>query len=133
MGAVLHGVCHSKALHNHQHDVENINVRAALAHVIGDLLQSIGVLIAAIVIKLDPTAKAADPICTILFTIFVIFVTRKVVKESVITLMESSPKDLTDILNLFKRLPGVKHVHSLHVWSIAPGKDALAVHLAVGK
>lgn len=137
MGAVLHGACHSlfkvnNGSHNHHNHVENINVRAAIAHVIGDLFQSIGVLIAAVVIKLYPNAKSADPICTIFFTFIIIFVTRKVAKDSVIILMETSPKNVADILTIFKKIPGVLHAHSLHVWTLAPGKDALTVHLAVG-
>lgn len=137
MGAVLHGVCHSSSPnlsnHNHHsHNAENINVRAAVAHVIGDLFQSIGVLIAAIIIKVYPTAKSADPICTVLFTFIVIFVTRKVARDSVIILMEASPRNVMEILTIFRNIPGVEHVHSLHVWSTAPGKDMLTAHLAVG-
>lgn len=133
----MHGVCLKSNLgnqnHNHSNDVSNINVRAAIVHVIGDLLQSIGVLVAAIIIKVYPNLKEADPICTILFTVIVVFVTRKVARDSIKILMESSPRNVNDLLVAFKNIPDVKHVHSLHVWTISPGKDSLAVHLAVGK
>lgn len=51
MGAVLHGVCHAHSHGPSQSDPDNINVRAAAAHVLGDLLQSVGVLLAAVIIK----------------------------------------------------------------------------------
>jgi zinc transporter 2 len=88
MGAVLYGFCH-----NHSHGLSptnnvdqsssNINVRAAAAHVLGDLLQSFGVLIAAIIIKLFPNAKLADPICTLIFSAVVICTTAKVARDSI--------------------------------------------------
>lgn len=53
MGAVLHGVCHAHSHGPSQQDPDNINVRAAAAHVLGDLLQSIGVLLAAVIIKVS--------------------------------------------------------------------------------
>lgn len=58
MYLVLHGSCHPKNFHSHHiqtslhaNESENINVRAAIVHVIGDLLQSIGVFISSIIIK----------------------------------------------------------------------------------
>lgn len=133
MGAVLHGLCHQ---HSHGPRVsahhENINVRAAAAHVIGDLLQSVGVLIAAIIIKIFPNAQMADPICTLLFSIIVVYATLKVAHDAIKILLEASPKHIADFASLFMKINGVKHAHSIHIWSLAPGKDALAAHLAVG-
>lgn len=138
MGAILHGICLSthnqnNISHNHNNNYTNINVRAAIAHVIGDLLQSIGVLIAAIIIKIYPNLKHADPICTILFTIIAVIVTRKVAKDSIRILMETSPRDTKDVLKIFRSIPGVMHVHNLHVWTISPGRDSVTAHLAVGE
>ncbi|XP_017773702.1 PREDICTED: zinc transporter 2-like [Nicrophorus vespilloides] len=140
MGAVLHGFCFKVHSHshgdsliesNHSHGEENLNIRAAAAHVIGDLLQSVGVLIAAIVIKIFPDAVIADPICTILFSVIVVGATVKVAKDSLMLLAEASPRGSWDLSNALSNIPGVRHVHSLHIWSLAPGKDAVAAHLAV--
>ncbi|MFN9900960.1 MAG: cation transporter [bacterium] len=60
-------------------------------HLIGDLLQSIGVIIASIVIIVRPDFKIVDPICTYLFSVLVIFTTVPVFKECVNILMESTP------------------------------------------
>nr|CAI5849833.1 unnamed protein product [Callosobruchus analis] len=140
MGGILHGVCHAHGAggHNHMHDghtgandTSNINVRAAAIHVLGDLLQSVGVLVAAIIIKFFPGAKMADPICTLIFSVIVICTTIRVGKDSLWYLIEGSPMNTSQLKQELSKLTSVKHVHSLHVWSLAPGKNAVAVHLAV--
>ena len=92
-----------------QDNAENINVRAAFVHVIGDLIQSIGVVIAGyiiwirvsveynliisnsfIAIFLQPDWKLADPICTFLFCILVLFSTINVLKDALRVLMEGT-------------------------------------------
>lgn len=138
MGAVLYGIFHTHShglgshMHSHQNQ-DNINIRAASAHVIGDFLQSVGVLTAAILIKIFPEAEIADPVCTIIFSIVAIWVTLKVGRDSLMFLLEASPVNNKDLIRAFKSLPGVQHVHSMHTWSLAPAKEALTVHLAVGK
>lgn len=131
MGAVLHGFCHPH--HSHTSNDNNINVKAAAAHVLGDLLQSVGVLVAAVIIRVFPSAKVADPICTLLFSAVVLFATVRVVCDAARILLEASPKGAEDVVGLVKRIEGVRNVHELHVWTLAPGKDVAAVHLAVGK
>ncbi|KAJ8980161.1 hypothetical protein NQ317_002806 [Molorchus minor] len=126
LGVVLHGTCskHSHGL-NQQHShasSDNINVRAAAVHVLGDLLQSLGVLVAALVIKFFPNAKIADPICTLLFSVIVLFTTFKVGKDSIWFLIEGSPISSTKLMTELGRLGSVKHVHNVHIWSLAPGK-----------
>jgi len=73
--------------HHHHHE-ENINIRAAVVHVIGDMLQSIGVIIASVLIYFYPEAKIADPICTYIFSILVIITTVPVFKSCMQVLME---------------------------------------------
>lgn len=68
----------------HGHDTKNINVRAALIHVLGDLLQSIGVFCAALIIYFNPTWKLADPICTFIFSIIVLWTTITILKDAVL-------------------------------------------------
>ena len=75
--------------HSHGHKEEmNINIRAAVVHVIGDMLQSIGVIIAAILITINDDFKIADPICTYLFSILVIITTIPVFRDCMRILME---------------------------------------------
>lgn len=81
--------------HGHSHDEEeNINIRAAVVHVIGDMLQSIGVIMAALIIMYYPKYKVADPICTYIFSILVMFTTIPVFRDCIGILMEQQPKGI---------------------------------------
>ncbi|OTF80614.1 hypothetical protein BLA29_011026 [Euroglyphus maynei] len=109
-----------------------MNVRAAILHIIGDFIQSIGVLIAAIVIYFRPEWKLADPICTLLFATLVFATTYSIMKDSLHILMEGFPKEYhyEQVKQMLReQIPGVKDVHSLHIWSLTHGRNALAVHL----
>lgn len=143
MGIVLHGGCmpshgHSHSgltshAHSHSESSDNINVRAAFIHVIGDLIQSIGVLIAAYIIRYFPQYKIADPICTFLFSGLVLFTTIAIMRDALWVLMEGFPRNLdySNIISQLKSIDGVKTAHSLHIWSLTTDKNALAVHLAI--
>jgi len=113
-------------------DHEHINIRAAFIHVIGDLIQSIGVLISSVIIKIRPDFKYADPICTILFTIIVFVTTVKILRDTVLILLESNHD--TDYDLVFNDLFGIEHVvkvHDLHIWSLTTDQKNLSAHLAV--
>ena len=92
-----HGHSHGGGCsHGHSHEETNINIRAAVVHVIGDMLQSIGVIIAALLIFFYPEAKIADPICTYLFSILVIITTIPVFKDCMRIIMECQPKEINN-------------------------------------
>lgn len=71
----------------------SLNMRAAIIHVIGDSIQSIGVIIAGVVIYVKPKYKEADPVCTLLFCIVVLGTTIPILKDCIKILMEASPED----------------------------------------
>eukprot|EP00357_Protocruzia_adherens_P014255 CAMPEP_0115035982 /NCGR_PEP_ID=MMETSP0216-20121206/41816_1 /TAXON_ID=223996 /ORGANISM="Protocruzia adherens, Strain Boccale" /LENGTH=254 /DNA_ID=CAMNT_0002415653 /DNA_START=118 /DNA_END=879 /DNA_ORIENTATION=- len=119
--------------HKHSHDAEgghshdnhgegeakaSINERAAYIHIIGDLIQSIGVLITAIIILIRPDWRIADPICTFIFAVLVLFTTVGVAGDCLRVLMEGAPDDVdTKALEQeLNALEGVTYVHDLHVW-----------------
>ncbi|XP_048727104.2 proton-coupled zinc antiporter SLC30A2-like isoform X2 [Ostrea edulis] len=112
---------------------DNINVKAAFIHVVGDLIQSIGVLIAAFIIYFKPEWKLADPVCTFVFSLIVMVTTFKIFMDIINVLMEGTPRgfDITSVRNSFLKLPGVKDVHDLRLWSLSMDKIALSLHLAV--
>jgi len=112
---------------------DNINVRAAYIHVLGDLLQSIGVMIAAIIIWVVPSAHIADPICTFVFAIMVLYTTVGVVRDALRSLLNSVPDgiDLGSLVRDFQAIEGVSNVHDLHVWSFGSAGDASTVSLTV--
>ena len=106
LGLILHGVCglghgHSHGGghgHGHSHgagDTKHINIRAAAIHVLGDLLQSIGVLISSVLIKcFGPEFKIADPICTLVFAVIVVVTTFTVLRDTLAILLEGAPPGL---------------------------------------
>ncbi|KAG0004452.1 hypothetical protein BGZ80_006073 [Entomortierella chlamydospora] len=109
----------------------NINVKAATLHVIGDLISSVGVLVASIIIMIKPSWTIVDPICTFFFSILVLFTTYRLVWDSLGILMEGTPThiDPEEIESSLLEIPGVTLVHDLHVWNLTAGKPSMAVHL----
>lgn len=83
-----------------------MNIKAALIHVIGDIIQSVGVLIAAIVLYFYPDYWMIDPICTFLFSILVLFTTIPIMKECIKVFMEATPNNI-DIIKLTSDLLNV--------------------------
>lgn len=65
-------------------EAENLNVRAAFIHVIGDMIQSAGVFVAALVIFFRPDWAIVDPICTFFFSIIVLFTTFTIMKDALL-------------------------------------------------
>ncbi|KAM3716756.1 Proton-coupled zinc antiporter SLC30A8 [Dirofilaria immitis] len=121
----------------HDHDIfklDNINIRAAFIHVLGDLLQSLGVLTAALIIKFT-NYPLADPICTFLFSILVVLTSFSVARDSILILMEATPKHISvdKLYNELCAINGVRDVHSLRVWSLTMDKVAISAHLDIEK
>ena len=79
---------------HHEPERRNINVDAAYLHVLGDMIMSVGVVIAAIIIYLRPDWKIADPICTYIFSIIVCFTVKPIIKSCIQVLMEGSPQEI---------------------------------------
>lgn len=113
----------------------NLNIRAAMIHVIGDFVQSIGVLISAVVIKIYPQAKLIDPACTFVFSVIVFFTTIRIMKESLTVLLDATP--LTINLDRLKRellaVEGVRALHHLNVFGISVDWNVMSVHLVIGE
>ncbi|XP_028250782.1 zinc transporter 2-like isoform X3 [Parambassis ranga] len=114
------------------HSHSNASVKAAFIHVVGDLLQSVGVLLAAAIIHVWPQYKVADPICTLLFSAVVVGTTLLLTKDVFRILMEASPQNLSNsaVRELLLSVRGVTAVHSLHMWSLNMTHILLSVHVA---
>lgn len=121
--------------HGKKDEHGNINLRAAAIHVIGDFIQSIGVLIASLIIYFKPEYKIADPICTFIFSALVMATTAPIIKDIFFVLMEGLPIHLN--YNLIAAdlcsLNNVKNAHNLHIWCLTLDKFVLAVHLVTEK
>lgn len=110
----------------------NLNVRAAFLHVIGDLIGSIGAIIAAVLI-MSFGWNLADPIASIFVALLVLFSAWRVVRDSVQVLMEGTPKnmDIDEIAKMISEVEGVLETHHLHVWSITSDRHVLSCHIVV--
>jgi cobalt-zinc-cadmium efflux system protein len=109
-----------------------LNARAALVHVLGDLLGSIAALIAGAVIYFTAWL-AADPILSLAIAVLILVSTLSLLREALHLLMEGVPAEiaLDAVARALLTLPGVQGVHDLHVWTIASGQVALTAHLDV--
>ncbi|XP_020043209.1 proton-coupled zinc antiporter SLC30A8 [Castor canadensis] len=130
---VLTVILHQKRIgRNHTEEQVNASVKAAFVHALGDIFQSISVLISALIIYFKPDYKIADPICTFIFSILVLASTITILKDFCILLMEGVPKGLSynGVKELILAVDGVVSVHSLHIWSLTMNQVILSAHVA---
>jgi len=136
MGCSLHqhGHAHGPDTSKHSHE-ENINVKAAFIHVIGDFIQSLGVFIAALTIYFQPTWVIIDPICTFVFSILVLITTIKILKDTLGVLLEATPAgiDYESVQREFLAVSGIRQVHNLRIWGLSTDKTALTAHIAIDR
>lgn len=128
--------------HHHDHDhedeegeeaheeAEDLNVRSAYLHVLGDAISSVGVIIAAALIWLTGW-NWLDPLMSVFIGILIVVSSWRVLKSSLHILVEGVPEHLSieKIGQSMAGVPGVKDVHDLHVWSICSGHVALSAHV----
>ncbi|NXT11313.1 ZNT4 protein, partial [Prunella fulvescens] len=109
----------------------SLAVRAAFVHALGDLVQSIGVLVAAYIIRFKPEYKIADPICTYVFSILVIFTTVRILCDTGVIILEGVPRHLNvdRIKEDLMKIEDVYSIEDLNVWSLTAGKTTAIVHL----
>jgi cobalt-zinc-cadmium efflux system protein len=111
---------------------ESLNVRGAYFEVISDMLGSIGVILAALVIKFTGWT-VADPIIAAAIGLFIIPRTWRLLNETVHILLEGVPVDidLAEVAQSLSSVENVRAIHDLHVWTITSGMNAMSVHLRV--
>ncbi|HEX6940373.1 MAG TPA: cation diffusion facilitator family transporter [Longimicrobiales bacterium] len=120
------------ALSLHRHAEHSLNVRGAYLHVLGDLLGSVGAIVAALVI-LATGWTVADPLISLAVGGLILFSSWKLVRESVDVLLEAVPPhiDLSEVREAIDAIPGVDDVHDLHVWTVTSGYFAMSGHAVV--
>jgi cobalt-zinc-cadmium efflux system protein len=108
---------------------ESLNMKGAYFEVLSDLLTSVGVIVAAIVM-LTTGWYYADPIISAGIGLFILPRTWMLLKDAVGVLLEGTPSDvnLTTLRESIASVPGVASVHDLHVWSLTSGVNAMSVH-----
>ena len=113
----------------HEH---SLNQRGAYLHVLGDLLGSVGALVAGVIV-LTSDWMIADPLISVLIGTLVLVSAWRLVKESTDVLLEAAPRHiaLSDVHERIASVPGVESVHDLHLWTVTSGVVAMSGHLVV--
>ncbi len=111
---------------------DNVNIRAAFIHVLGDLLGSVAAILAGVIIYFGGPL-IADPLLSLVVAALIVRSTFAVLKETTFVLLDSVPVgvDYSMVGATLAKLPGIVSVHDLHVWSMVPGKSALSAHVLV--
>ncbi|MEU4694852.1 cation diffusion facilitator family transporter [Actinoplanes sp. NPDC023714] len=109
---------------------ENIGVRGAYLEVLGDLLGSAGVIVAALVIWLTGW-QYADPIVAVIVALMILPRTFALGRSAIRILVQAAPEhvDVGAVRERLASLPGVTDVHDLHVWTLTSGMDVASAHL----
>lgn len=113
-----------------QSSARDLNVRAALFHIVGDALGGAAVILGGIAIALTHQAWI-DPLLSLFVAAIIVIGIVRVMRDATNVLLESVPGDVDsgDLTAHISRIPGVVSVHDLHVWSIGSGSHALSAHV----
>lgn len=116
----------------HGHAKENINVRAAFLHVLGDMLASVGVVIGGLIMLITGN-YLADPIISFFIGIIILYGAFSILKEGANILLEGVPGniDYDEIKKDMESIDGVLSVHDLHIWTISSSNLVLSAHVKV--
>ena len=119
----------------HQGDVkDNLNLRSAYLHVLGDALGSVGALLAGALMYFYGW-YVADPIVSVAVALLILRGAWGVVSQSLHILMEGTPagSNIEAMIASLETIPGVCNVHDVHVWTVTSGYDVFSCHLVVDK
>lgn len=128
-GGLIVNIIAAKLLHSgHKRD---LNIRGAWLHVMGDMLGSVAAITAGILIA-GFGWLWADPVCSVLISLIIIFGSWRLIMDSVNVLLEGTPAhiNLSAVENTILETDGVGGVHDLHVWTISSGIEALSAHIS---
>lgn len=108
----------------------DLNIRATFIHLMGDVLSTLGAVIAGVIISFTGW-NWLDPLVSVLIGALILWSAWSIVRESVDILMEGTPTDIDmdAMIQDISAVAGVRGVHDLHVWSITRGMRTLSAHL----
>ena len=111
---------------------DNLNLRAATLHMLGDAAASAGVIVGALVITFTGWVTI-DPLLSILIAVLISFAAWRLVKQTVGILMEGTPHgiQMDRVVASIRGVPGIRDVHDVHVWSIDNNRNALSCHVVL--
>ena len=116
----------------HRTGENDINIRGAFLHMLGDLLGSAAIVVGALVIR-STGWFSVDPILSILISLLIIWTAWDITRESLNILLEGLPRglDLAKVSSAIQQVDGVLDVHDLHIWSLGSSSRALSCHVLI--
>jgi cobalt-zinc-cadmium efflux system protein len=129
VGLIVNGIA-ALLLTEEGHD---LNMRAAVLHMVGDALASAAVLVAGLVLLAVPSASWLDPVSSLVVAAVIVTQAAGVFRSSIAVLLESTPSDvdLDTLTESMAGVTGVAGVHDLHVWSLSSDVRLLSAHLVL--
>jgi cobalt-zinc-cadmium efflux system protein len=120
----------ARALHDHSHD--DLNVRSAFLHVLGDAAASVGVIAGAILMRYTGWYQA-DPLISIAIGLLILAGAGRLLREAVHILMEGVPRGLSveQVAAHMRGIDGVLDVHHLNLWAVCSHILALSAHVEI--
>lgn len=111
---------------------ENLNMRGAFLHVLGDMLGSVGAIVAALLMMFFGFGWA-DPLASVIVAVLVLRSGFYVTRSAINILMEGTPENtnVDEVIQAIQQTKGILSLHDLHVWSITSGLNALSCHAVV--
>ena len=109
---------------------DSLNMKGAYFEVLSDMLTSVGVMIAGVVM-LTTGWYYADPLISAGIGLLIFPRTWRLLMEAIHVLLEGTPKDvdINELRSTMEKVPGVKSLHDLHVWSLTSGINAMSAHV----
>src|SRR6266849_271694 len=113
-------------------EANNLNVRAAMLHVFGDVGASAGVIVAGVIILLTGWTFV-DPLLSVGIAVLIAIGAWRILRETTAILLEAVPKgvSMSGLVQDMKSVEGIEDVHDLHVWSITSNMYALSCHALI--
>lgn len=132
LAALLAVLVNAYAAWRLRHGGQDLNLRAALLHVLGDGASAAGVVAAGLVILFTGWLYA-DPVISLVISVVILLGAARVARESLHVLLEGTPRglDLAAVESELLAGEGVRSVHDLHVWTVSPEHSSLSAHLVV--
>lgn len=130
-GALVLNTTITLLLRDDGHD--DVNIRSAVLHMLGDAVSSAGIIAAALLIRFTGS-PLWDPAISVVIGALILWSSWGILKETVNLLLEGTPAtiDPEEVTRTIASFDGVQGVHHLHIWALAPSRPALSCHLMVG-
>jgi cobalt-zinc-cadmium efflux system protein len=116
----------------HAASKDDINVRSAFVHMLGDALGSVAIMAGALIIRFTGFERV-DPILSIVLACLIVWTAWDIIRESLNILLEGLPRgiDLNQVGAAMRGVGGVLNVHDLHIWSLGSSTHALSCHVLI--